>query len=445
MTLSVLGPCSCTKEWLNEKSDSRIVVPTILSDLQAMLDNLSVFAQSPFLAEVASDGHFVSDAAYAARVKGVATDAYIWSKTTRHTAVATTWSNQYTKLLYTNIVLDRLAENENSLKDEAEFNNVRGQALFQRARIFYDLAQIYSLPYSPDNLDKPFGIVLRKSSDIQAPSKRSTVRETYQAILEDLTIAKALLPDLPAVQTRGSRLAALGMLARVSLSMMEFEKAYGYADEILKVYPKLLDYNDISPSATFIGRLNAEVIFHAGVTDAFITSSCLIDKSLYDSYSINDLRKTRFFRVASNGNITFKGNYESLTSTLFAGIATAEIYLIRAECLARMNRLQEAMNDLNILLKSRWNKTVSYQPVEATSQREAMKVILHERYKELILRSIRWTDLRRLNQEEQFKTILKRTIAGTEYVLEPGSSKYTFPIPDDIVSDAKIAQNPGWE
>src|SRR5690606_30279770 len=114
---------------------------------------------------------------------------------------------------------------------------------------------------------------------------------------------------------------------------------------------------------------------------------------------------------------------------------------------ARQGEVDLAMKDLNALLRTRWRKVngvSTYVDQSAADASAALKLILTERRKELLLRGLCWTDLRRLNLEEPFKKTLSRTIDGKTYKLEPGSFRYTFPIPDEILSKSGMKQNPGW-
>ena len=149
---------------------------------------------------------------------------------------------------------------------------------------------------------------------------------------------------------------------------------------------------------------------------------------LISSYDVNDLRKVIYFRNRNNGIYTFKGNYTG-DSYLFIGTATDEMYLIRAECRARLNDVTGAMEDLNSLMKKRWNNTVPYVTFTALNDEEALTKVLIERKKELVTRGTRWTDLRRFNKDIRYAVTLKRNIDNIEYILPPNDERYVFPIP----------------
>jgi hypothetical protein len=121
-------------------------------------------------------------------------------------------------------------------------------------------------------------------------------------------------------------------------------------------------------------------------------------------------------------------------------LATDEIYIIRAECYARAGNTTAAMADLNYLLQNRWSG--SFVPFTAATPDIALSIILKERRKELLFRALRWTDLRRLNKDPRFAVTLTRIVNNQTYTLPPNDLRYTFLIPDVILSRANMPQNP---
>lgn len=450
----LLSSAGCTKDWLDIKADKMQAIPISLTDFQALLDYTSAMNNYyPGLGEIASDGHYVGEATWQGSVSDLQRNAYTWSHNLPYIRAFYDWNYNYSRILTCNIILEGLesaAPSDESSADQRR--HIKGQALFQRAMSFYGLAITFAPPYSLDS-HAELSIPLRLSSDISSASVRSTVQETYDRIIEDLLEAKELLPVSPVYLTRASKTAVFGLLARCYLSMGKYEEANTFSDSCLSLYSALLDFNDLSTSANFVGLFNKEVLFHntiyGGTSHNTITTNCRIDSGLVAQYDPNDLRREIFFKQNSDGTISFKGNYNNTATTLFFGLATDEMYLIRAECNARAGRVEEAMRDLNDLLRTRWRKDESgqttYVDQAVANADEALDLILAERKKELILRGLRWSDLRRLNQEERFKTTLTRTIGGQTYTLEPNSYKYTFPIPDDIIEMTGMPQNPGWD
>jgi tetratricopeptide (TPR) repeat protein len=448
LLVAVLSFSSCKKNWLEIKADKKQAIPSTLKDYQLLLDfDGQINGVSNPLGEIASDGHYVLDGVFSTALGNVQ-NAYTWRQSIPYSQVLS-WNETYTRIFYCNMVIEGLKNiNAESTAEREDWNNITGQALFLRAEAFYQLSQLYAQPYFNATAHIDVGIPLRLKSDITERSNSSSVKETYDQIIADAKESINCLPSIALYPTRGSKTSALSLLARTYLCMENYDSALTYANKALMEYSVLYDYNLISSSAPSVGLFNPEVIFHthfsSSGTSNFLTSNCLIDTAHYKLYSDNDLRKSVFFRTNANKTISFKGNYNNNVNQIFCGIATDEIYLIRAECYARKDSVSKAMTDLNTLMVKRWKNNGTWKPFTATNAEEALVQILVERKKELILRGIRWSDLRRLNKDERFKTTLHRTVLGTQYSLSPNSFKYTFPIPNDVIQLSGLTQTPGW-
>lgn len=444
---------SCKKEWLDAKSDINLTIPGTLNDFELLLDNYEVIsANAPALGEIAADGHYCTENAWSIMQSNNSSydafrSAYTWS-IVRTFSKVDDWNNGYKRIFNANLALDGLSKIEGKESNIARFNRVKGNALFHRAKNYYDLVQIFVPPFKSGE-DNPYGLPLKTGIDITEKTPRSSVKETYDLIISDLKSAIELLPIKPAVLTRASKTSCWALLARINLTIGDYENAVKYADSTLQYYPELMDFDTIPLSAVGLGLFNKEVIFHAAMLTALpiLPNFSYTDTSLYELYHEDDHRKELFFNPGANG-IGFEGVYSRHPNVNFSGLAVDEIYLIRAEGYARTSRLQLAMDDLNYLLKHRWKKDNNgnslYIDKTASNETEALNYILEERRKELHLRGLRWSDIRRLSTDERFKITINRSIGGSEYTLEPNSYKYTFPIPDDERSLANIPQNPGW-
>lgn len=426
---------SCKKNRMNLKPSSSLVVPATLQDFQAILDNadLTMNVGLPTLSEIGSDNYYVTSTTWQNYPIPTEKNAYIWAKDIFEGAGSGDWNNMYKQIYYANIVLDGLPDIKTNADNIDSWKNVKGSALFFRAHSFYLLAQLFAKPYNSGSASSDLGIPLRLISDINHKEGRSTVEQTYSRILADLNEAVELLPALPLYKTRPSRASAYALLARVYLSMDNYDKAFSSADASLQIYNTLVDYSTLSVSqpAPFV-RFNPEVLFHAAlINSGFLTQSrAIVDSTLYLSYAANDLRKSVFFSSNGNNTYSFKGNYNG-TSPQFGGIATDEVFLIRAECFARKGNTAEAMNDLNTLLKKRTSGTFS--PAVAANADEALGKVLLERRKELLFRGLRWEDIRRLNKDARFSVVVTRRINNQLYTIPPNDARWIYPIPPDVI------------
>lgn len=433
---------ACNK--LDEKPKQSLVVPETLQDLQGLLDNTGVLnANYPALGQVSCDETYLPDAIYNSLTLIQHKKAYIWDKNPFDGVKSEIdWGTGYQHVFYSNVALDGLKKLDPA-QATADYNNIKGQALFHRAFTFFALAQEFAKPYNAGTLSADKGLPLRLNSDLNIPTQRSTLKETYDQIIGDLQLAKNLLPNLSIYKTRPSKASVYGLLSRIMLTTGDYEKTLLYADSCLKLYSTLINYNTLNASATFpFVQLNSEVIFQANLagTIALLQSRANIDPQLYQSYQTNDLRKTLFFNLVSAGVYNFKGNYNGNGSPFFCGLAVDEIYLNRAEGYARTGKPTEAISDLNTLMQTRF-KTGTFVPYTATNADDALTKILVERRKELLIRGLRWTDLRRLNKDPRFALQLSRTVNGQSYTLPPNDDRYTLPLPEDIVNMTGIEQN----
>jgi starch-binding outer membrane protein, SusD/RagB family len=368
---------------------------------------------------------------------------YTWKKEIYEGQIGFDWNNLYQQVYYANTVLSGMTKINKTPANEAAWNAVAGSAYFFRAFSNWQLAENFAKPYNQNSAVSDKGILLRTSDDINIRLSRSTVQQTWEAIVSDLEQAVAMLPQLPSVKTRPSKAAAATLLARVYLVMGNYNKALELADLGLSLQSALVNFNSLNPASSAPFKLLFdETIFHCQVVGVDILFyDALIDTVLYQSYADNDLRKTLYFNKLTGNEILFKGNYTGRSDRRFGGMAVDELYLIRAECKARKNQAAEAMNDLNILLFTRW-KSGTFVDYTAADGEQALRIILEERRKELLFRNLRWSDLRRLNQDNRFAKVLTRNISGTIYTLPPNHPNYVLPIPEIEINQSGIEQNP---
>jgi len=436
---------SCKKDILDQKPDQSLAIPTTLKDFQALVDNVTLLNnRNGFLAEAGADDYYILDTKYAG-FSQLNKNIYVWDKQLTEVLIDTEdWNAPYQAILYANVVLEGIERLPASDQAEAAYKNIKGTALFIRSFNYYQLAQTFCKPYSEASAATDPGIPLRESSDINIRSVRSTLQRAYEVVLNGLKEATDLLPDASSYKTRPIKATAFAMLARVYLSMDNYSMAKEYADRSLTAYPALLDYNQLTTNAANpVAKYNAEVLIHGSMSpnSFFLNQSAyFVDQALYSSYSSNDLRKVIFFNPGTGGQVAYKGSYTSGT-LLFSGIANDEVYLIRAECNARLSNVSAAMNDLNALLIKRF-KTGTFIPLTATTATDALSKILSERRKELVFRGLRWTDLRRLNKDPLYARTISRKIGAETYTLAPGDQRYVYPIPAAEIQYSGIDQNP---
>ncbi|WP_017260193.1 RagB/SusD family nutrient uptake outer membrane protein [Pedobacter arcticus] len=444
LSLSLLGVLfllSCN-DYLELKPNKKLSTPETIADLQAILDNYLVMNQSlPYNGEEGSDNYYVLSNIWQGISSATTRGSYIWED---DGGVPANWTAPYKTIFCANVVLDALEKIKEKNTEVGQSGLLRGSALFYRANCYYELAQVFCLAYDAQSATH-LGLPLRLDADYKDVSKRTNLEATYQQIIKDINDALPLVPKTVSIKSRPNKAAVFGLLAKVRLVMGNYEAAENAADSCLKYQNVLMDYNDLSLTATTpIARYNPEVIFTArSVSESALTatSRCRIDTLLYASYAANDLRKSIYFKVNKDLSYTVKASYDgTYVGAFFMGIATDEIYLIRAECRVRNQNLAGAMEDLNTLMAKRIQKS-SFVKRIANDWQEALDLILIERRKELVFRGSRWTDIKRLNKENRYAITLKRLLEGKLYELKPGDKRFAYLIPTLVINRSGMEQN----
>lgn len=442
MQYILLGSCA---KYLEVKPDKKLVVPQDLQSLQAMMDNntiMNIFSGG--LGEASSDNYYLTDQDWSSLHAEGDKNIYLWKDHIIFEGYPNPnyWAPLYQAVYYANVVLENLAKIDRTVQNVGNYDQIKGSALFFRARCFHVIATNWAVQYQTSSASEDLGIPLRLSSDFNIPSTRATNETTYQQIIHDLQDAISLLPVTPTHVMRPSKPAAYALLSRVYLSMNNYQKAGEYADSALMFNNQLIDYNNLDSTARYpFTRFNEEVFFHAAVYNELTNyKRAKIDTNLISAYDSSDLRRKLFFSQNTDGSFFFRGSYDG-SSSLFCGLATDELYLTKAECLARNNQVKEAMNMLNNLLIRRYEQGY-FTPFKAVDAKEALHIILDERRKELLMRDLRWMDLKRLNTDPSTAQTLQRKIGTENYVLSPGSPRYALPIPDFVIDITGMQQNP---
>ncbi len=454
-SLFIITINGCKKaEFLDEKPSTNLLVPTTLTDFQALLDNTNVMSFTGGLAQLASDDYIVSDANYQSVALATQRNSYIWAKDIYAGEVAIRdWNDLYKQVFYANAILDGLVKSADLETAQGQF--LKGWALFIRAFAFYDLTRNFCKVYDAATAKTDLGIPLRLTSGIDYFEQRASLQQSFDQIMSDLAIAENLLPSVRPSSNlnRPSKIAVYALLARIYLDMRNYTQSQVYAEKALGLYNTLIDYNTISKTSTTpFSTTNDELIYNATqvvaygeFTGNYATARGRISKEIIYFYSPNDLRLVLYFNKLTDSTYTKKRGYRGTGSYAFTGLATDELFLIKAECLARSGQTLIAMEVLNQLISKRWNPNatspaIPYQNITASTIGEALNQILLERRKELVWRGLRWHDLKRLNKEGANITLI-RIVNGVTYTIPPNDPRYVFPIPDDEITLSGIQQN----
>lgn len=445
MSFCSLSACEKQDEFLSVKPNDALSTPETLNDLTLLLNNENLFNQGgdPALGAISGEEYYILTPQWETLYTPNEKNAYFWAKDIyQGSPYNSDWNSPYEQIYYANTVLDYLPKISYIPQEQSLYDHIKGSALFLRGYASYSLVQTFAMPYDSATFNTSLGVPIRLNSDPNEKSTRPSIRENYEQIVNDVKASVDLLPDFPDKPTHPSKWAAFALLARISLATRDYKAAYGFSDQCLKLKMTLTDYNTLSPSTSSMStNFLEEDIYQRELSGYVIPQSrtrCIINPELYMQYEPNDIRKEKMFYL-NRDYIRFRGSY-SIRGNLYSGLAVDEILLIRAETAVRMGNLTQGLKDLNELLKYRF-KTGTFSPLDIKDQSSLLKRIIWERRKELVNRGLRWTDLRRLNLEESFKTTLSRELNNVTYQLLPNDKKYAFPIPDREIELTGMPQN----
>ena len=358
------------------------------------------------------------------------------------------WEYGYNRIYYYNVIIeDVMTVADASLADKRA---LRAEAQVGRAFEFLILVNAYGNHYDKNTATTDPGVPLILDKQINNTGlTRATVQQVYDRIKEDLDTAALYLPDKPVKTTyRASKPVGLGMLARMYLCMGDYNKARSYAEQSLAVNSTLLDikqFSIVDPDKS-IGRSdypsdakdNPENIYIRLCPTIFAASGSVFGSDEFVAlFSDDDMRKELFLTKYLYGTTYPCYVWAPYTRTNMA-MSVPEMFLIAAECEARIGSKDKAMEYINTLMDKRIR---NFTPQAAATNDEALVKVLQERRRELaLLGCTRLIDLKRLNREPRFAKTITHTTEGQTYTLEPNSPKYILPIPPKVLSF-----NPGMQ
>lgn len=186
----------------------------------------------------------------------------IWQKAmiTTNSFVRDTWLDAYDAINRANNILSAI-----SIVAPADQNRVKGEALYLRASMYFELVKLFAKPYSAGSVTTNLGVplVLTPTRGIDESSKvpRSTVEQTFTQILADFNEAESLLPSVNPGSNATTRMvfatkaAAAAMLSRVYLQMENYPGARDAANRAINEATA----NGRSLAPTYAGAFNNTV------------------------------------------------------------------------------------------------------------------------------------------------------------------------------------------
>ncbi|MFY0653249.1 MAG: RagB/SusD family nutrient uptake outer membrane protein [Cyclobacteriaceae bacterium] len=398
------------------------------------------------------------------------------------------WSETYNAIAHSNEVLAVLEElPAPSVEDQARKQAIEAEALLTRAYGHFMLVNMFGKHYNEETSGSDLGVpyIVAPETTFLATYKRNTVQEVYDLVEQDMLRGIELVDDsfyANSGKYHFTKNAALAFASRYYLYKGDHEKCFDYSTQLLGSDPSV-----------FVRDLTADEYQGANISSfPQIYSSPDEQANLMLMRKISLVQRTDFaFGVETNfyfdlfstqspfgnfadqrENAIVKGQdgalpnrYESLfeRSSLNSNVGTPyhialsfrgeEVLLNRAESAVFLNRVDDAMADLQAFVNKRYipdNPADLQLTIEfirnhlgvgtnpGVSDRFALFLyILEERRKEFIIQGLRWFDIKRLGIEVEHTS----PGSGTQ-TLEVDDLRLAIQIPETAVDVGDMEPNP---
>lgn len=256
------------------------------------------------------------------------------------------WFTGYEAISRANTVLKAIDENSFSDTTAATKATWKGEALFIRGVSHFELVRLFAKPYTSSPASDP-GVVIRlkalTAAEAQVTVQRSTVQQTYDAVITDLKAAEGLLPAVNGI--RATKWAAKAYLARIYFSMGDYQNAYTYANDVITNGGFMLG-NDVTVPFKTTGNITSPPtgVVYMILGDASRLRGNFWNSDLNNSFlplngttyqSINTkggTRKISLTTVSPNGKaVSLKWSQLNDNAVNVPLIRLQEMYLVRAE------------------------------------------------------------------------------------------------------------------
>lgn len=444
--IPVLG-CS---DFLDEVSQDQLV-PEKTDHFAALLLNEFNFQYPIFGSVDYMTDNIVEDAKAFTSAKFGSKTTYTWQREieidengNELTAINNSWERMYEDVAIANYVIELI---DDALGTPEEIASIKGEAYFVRALSYFNLVNLYGLPYNSASAGVDLGVPLRLDIGVEDTYNRSTVAECYAAIENDLATAIDLISESgieKSVWHPNVSVCNL-LMSRIKLYQKKWDEAIQYSNAVIN-NKSLIRMSNNMP---FVRGDNSEILYsYYSANPLFQLYSSgtslnplayIVNEDLVSLYDDADIRKEAFFLPVADvtGKITYrtkKYQRDLYTELGFANFRVAEAYLNRAEAYAQKQEYTNAITDIKTLHNSRYNNVSGI--VYPSNDSEVLAYVLQERRKELCFEDHhRWFDLRRMDNRPEivhtFTLIEDSGVKiGTEiFTLLPDDINYTLPIP----------------
>lgn len=367
-----------------------------------------------------------------------ATEFYSNTIAPDNSIIRSMWSDAYKNIFQINLCIEGITAT--SAISEKLKGQLIGELKVDRALYYYHMINLWG----------PVPII--KSTDYKITQKegRSSVSDVLAFILSDLTDAQqSLTADYPSSgRKRPNLYVAQALLSKVYLYLGQYQNAITAANNVIAspLYQlELLSTVFLSGSKEAIWQLPANGTYQQTPEGAaFIPFSSdyqpdyTLSPQLLSAFEPNDPRLATWTGVNTVGGTDYYYPYKYKNNSAdqtpledYMILRLADVYLVRAEAAAQLERYPEALADLNIVRDRAEDRT----DISTTVKADLIKAILHERQVELFCEwGNRWIDLKRTESIDAVLGVAKPS-------WKPNAALFPIPI-NELQANPNLYPNP---
>lgn len=403
-------------------------------------------------------------------------DFWQWNILSTTEQVGSVYAALYTVIGRCNFYLDRVEEVRRQLTDDdliETLDSYTGEVYCARALANSELIKCFCKAYDPETADSELGIVIQKSYSESQVARRSSLKESYEFVIEDLEKAEELLDMADDVHDAGYLTAAAvqALRARIALYMRDWETAVDYSSRLIDrseyavfsladaktqyttdytyfeyLWAYDLSFEDIfriTYTLTSYSTATGSVFLHFNTDYIYCYPDYVPAQWALNLYESNDLRYDTYFATVQTGYshgltwpllVKYYGNRTFIANVIFhvsmpKPFRLAEQYLIRAEAYCNLAKpdYTKASADLTTLRKYRFSSGSGAISVNASNW---LETISNERVRELYMEGFRLQDLKRWGQGFQRTPQSNSLDEGSSLKVEAGNPLFVWPIPN---------------
>ena len=346
------------------------------------------------------------------------------------------WTDAYQTINTANNVLSAL----NQFSDSQERARIKGEALFIRGALHFELVRLFSKPWNAGDPSSNLGVplILEPTRSITGEDNvtRDNVQAVYDQVISDLTTARDSLPAANGVFA--DTYAASAFLSRVYLMQGEYEAAAQAANRVIQsgeyslapTFAEAFNNSENIPEYIFAIEVTPQDggsdlnLFYASEVDGGRGDINILQQHL-DRYAAGDARGDFFYEDSGTGDTrTQKWQDDEADGANIPVVRHAEMFLTRAEANLRAGTTigEDPVDDVNRIRTRADLDSVSTVTVDD---------VLRQRRLEFAFEGNLLHDLKRTG----------RSIGSIPF----DANRLVYPIPQrEIDSNPEIQQNPGY-